>query len=211
MIELKAIQEGLAKGEFFLEYLPVCSLTSNHCVGAEALSRWRRGSTVLLPDEFIPAVENTPLSGLLTYWVIETVGREMGDWLRTHAGVYISINVPPEILGRGGVAYAATKAGLMDVAHKIVLEVTEREIPDKLGLQALVTAGRYGTQVALDDYGSADENLAVLSRAPIDILKIDKSLTDQLRDEDELPQWLKALSALLRVTPFQVVVEGVES
>jgi hypothetical protein len=131
VIELGEIQEGLAKEEFFLEYLPTCSLKSNRCVGAEALIRWRRGSTVL-PGEFIPRVENTPLSGLLTYWVIETVGRELGSWLRTHAGVHLHINVPPEILGRGGIAYAVAKAGLMDVAHKIVLEVTERGVPDKL-------------------------------------------------------------------------------
>jgi EAL domain-containing protein (putative c-di-GMP-specific phosphodiesterase class I) len=146
----------------------------------------------------------------LTYWVIETVGRELGGWLRAQAGVHVSINIPPEILGRGGVAYAATKAGLMDVAHKIVLEITEKGIPDKLGLQALSNAGRYGTQVALDDFGVADENLAVLSRAHIDIIKADKSLVDQLRDEDE-PQWLAALAALLRVTPLQVIAEGVES
>jgi sensor c-di-GMP phosphodiesterase-like protein len=89
MIELNAIQEGLAKGEFFLEYQPICSLKSNYCVGAEALIRWRRGPTVLLSDEFIPHVENTPLSGQLTYWVIETVGRELRGWLRAHAGVYV--------------------------------------------------------------------------------------------------------------------------
>jgi sensor c-di-GMP phosphodiesterase-like protein len=174
MIEHKVIQEGLAKGEFFLEYQPVCSLKTNRCVGAEALSRWRRGSTVLLPDAFLPSIENTPLSGLLTYWVIETVGRELGSWLRAQAGVHVSINVPPEILGRGGVAYAGTRAGLMDVAHKIVLEISEKGIPDKLGLQALSNAARYG-------------------------------------DEDEPPQWLRALSALLRATPLQVIAEGVES
>src|SRR5262249_8767586 len=210
MIELGAIQEGLARGEFFLEYLPTCSLRNNRCVGAEALIRWRRGSTVLLPGEFIPRVENTPLSGLLTYWVVETAGRGLGRGLRAHACVHLRIKGPPEILGRGGVAYAATKAGLMEVAHKIVLEVTERGVPDKLGIQALTDAGRYGIQVALDDFGSAAENLTVLCRAHIDIIKIDKSLVDQLRDEDELPQWLKALSAFLQVTPLQVIVEGVE-
>jgi sensor c-di-GMP phosphodiesterase-like protein len=39
MLELNAIQDGLAHGEFFLEYLPICSLTTNHCLGAEALIR----------------------------------------------------------------------------------------------------------------------------------------------------------------------------
>src|SRR5262245_24613949 len=209
MIELSAIQEGLAKGEFFLEYLPTCALADNHCVGAEALLRWRRGSTILLPGEFLPYVENTPCSGLLTYWVIETVGRELGRWLRDQVGAHISLNVPPELLGRGGLAYAATKAGLMDIAHKLVLEVTERGVPDKLGIQALTDAARYGIQVALDDVGAADENLAVLARAHIDIIKLDKSLVDQLREVDE-PPWLKVLSAVLPVTPLQVIAEGVE-
>ena len=211
MIELNAIQEGLAKGEFFLEYQPICSLKSNRCVGAEALSRWRRGPTVIPPGEFIPAIENTPLSGALTYWVIETVGRELGGWLRAHAGVHVSINVPPEILGRGGVAYAATKAGLMDVAHKIVLEVTERRVPDKLGLQALTLAGRYGSAGRVGRlWRGGREPRGALPRA-LDILKVDKSLVDQLGGEDARPPWLEALSALVRVTPLQVIAEGVES
>jgi EAL domain-containing protein (putative c-di-GMP-specific phosphodiesterase class I) len=56
----------------------------------------------------------------------------------------------------------------------------------------------------------ADENLAVFARAHVDILKIDKSLVDQLRDEDARPPWPQTLSALLVVTPLQVIVEGVE-
>src|SRR5215472_5801590 len=88
MSELSAIQDGLDQGEFFLEYLPICSLTSNRCLGAEALIRWRRGSTVLLPGAFLPQVDNTPLAGFLTYWVIETVGRELGGGrrVRHHPG-----------------------------------------------------------------------------------------------------------------------------
>lgn len=210
MNELSAIQDGLDQGEFFLVYLPICSLTSHRCVGAEALIRWRRGSTVLLPGAFLPQVADTPLAGFLTYWVIETAGRELGGWLRAHPDGRLHLNVPPAILGRGGVAYAITQAGLRDVAHQLVLEVTEQDIPDTLGVQGLRWAGRYGVHVALDDVGVADENLAVFARAHVDILKIDKSLIDQLGDEDELPPWLKALAALLPVTPLQVIVEGVE-
>src|SRR5262249_26635474 len=151
--ELSAIQGGLAQGEFFLEYLPICSLRTYRCVGAEALIRWRRGTMVLLPGAFMPQVDNTPMAGLLTYWVIETVGQELGGWLRAHPDFRLHLNVPPAILGRGGVAYAVTKAGLLDVAPQIVLEVTEQAIPDTLGVQALSLARRYGVHVALDDVG----------------------------------------------------------
>jgi hypothetical protein len=48
----------------------------------------------------------------------------------------------------------------------------------------------------------------LLTAAHIDIIKVDKSLADKLCDEDELPQRLQALSAILRVMPLRVIVEG---
>src|SRR3954469_15828787 len=102
MITLDSMRSGLARGEFFLEYLPTVSLADGRCTGAEALARWRRPTGVVRPDDFIPLIEGTPLSGVLTYWVFETVAQELGDWLRAHKEASIGINVPPEILGRGG-------------------------------------------------------------------------------------------------------------
>ena len=109
MISADAIRDGLVTGEFFLEYLPTVSLADGRCLGAEALTRWRRSSGVVQPDDFIPLIEGTHLSGMLTYWVLETVAKELGDWLRVHKELDISINVPPEIIGRGGLEYAARK------------------------------------------------------------------------------------------------------
>src|SRR6266536_263836 len=113
MFDLRVIRDGLTNGEFFLEYLPTWLLENNRCVGAEALIRWRRPSGIVQPGQFIPLIENTPLSGLITYWVIDRVAEELGAWLRSNEGVHISINVPPEILGRGGLEYAVRKSGLI--------------------------------------------------------------------------------------------------
>ena len=101
MIDLNDIRAGLDNDEFFLEYLPIISLKNNQCVGAEALIRWQRPSGVVPPLDFIPIVENTILSGPITYWVIETAAQELGDWLRTNNNIHLSFNIPPEILGRG--------------------------------------------------------------------------------------------------------------
>ncbi|MGE5320724.1 MAG: EAL domain-containing protein [Hyphomicrobiaceae bacterium] len=133
MIRPDKIQNGLDKGEFFIEYLPIIDLAQARCVGAEALVRWQRPTGVVLPDDFIPLIEHTPLSGLLTYWVIDQVALELGDWLKDQQDVELHINVPPEILGRGGLEYAAQKSGLQAVRDKIVLEITERGVPDQLG------------------------------------------------------------------------------
>ena len=171
IVDFEAIRKGLSSGEFFLEYLPTVALDGGRCVGAEALARWRRPQGVLMPEEFIPAMENTPLSGLLTYWVLETAATELGAWLRANDGVHLSVNVPPEVLGRGGMAYAVTRAGLGDQVHKFVIEITERSVPDQLGIKALVHASDMGVRIALDDVSLGGANFAVLARAGVAIIK----------------------------------------
>jgi sensor c-di-GMP phosphodiesterase-like protein len=211
MIDLEMIREGLERNEFFLEYLPIVSLEPERCAGAEALLRWQRPSGVVLPDDFVRLVENTPYSGLLTYWVIDRVALEMGDWLRKHDGVEMHINVPPEILGRGGLEYAAQKSGLSDVRHKLVLEITERGVPDQLGLQAIDLAARQGVRVALDDVRIDPASVMVLSRCNAQIIKIDKSVLLDDGEGGALPRWAGALSVLLKTTDLEVIAEGVET
>ena len=211
MISLDAIRDGLDQGEFFLEYLPTVSLADGRCKGAEALARWRRPSGVVQPGEFIHLIEGTHLSGMLTYWVLETIAKELGDWLRVHPDAYIGVNVPPEILGRGGLEYAATKTGLAEIRNQIILEVTERGIPDNLGVATLEAASRSGVRIALDDVTLTGTHLAVLSRCTLDLIKTDRSLADQITAECPCPAWLSGLSALLQSTRVAVIAEGVET
>jgi sensor c-di-GMP phosphodiesterase-like protein len=202
----------LAQGEFFLEYLPIVSLDDGSCTGAEALIRWRRSTGVVQPTDFIPLAENTPLSGLITYWVIDTMAAEMGEWLRTNPEAYISINVPPEILGRGGMEYAANKSGLLGLASQIVLEITERGVPDLLGVNAINNAWGMGVRIALDDVTlTGGANLAVLSRCNIHIIKLDMELVAQITPQCPCPEWLEGITALLGSSRLEVIAEGIET
>jgi len=211
MIDVETVKNSLMRGEMFLEYLPTMTLATNRCIGAEALVRWRRGSTVIMPDDFIPLIENTPVSGPITYWVIETVAHELGAWLREHDDVYLSINVPPEILGRGGMEYAAIKSGLADLLPKLIIEVTERGVPDTLGVDGLNKAAEHGIHIALDDVGTQGTNLAVLCRTRIDMVKMNKSFLDEIYSNDKREHGLAALAAIMHAIRLDVVAEGVES
>ncbi|MEA5390248.1 EAL domain-containing protein [Cyanobium gracile UHCC 0139] len=213
MIRPEEIAEGLAKGEFFLEYLPILSLPDLRCIGAEALIRWRRADgSLVMPGEFIPSLESTPASGVLTYWVIETAAAELKDWLRRHADVHLSLNVPPEITGRGGVYYAAMKSGLADMIPQLILEVTERGLPDALGLAGMFQAQQLGIKMALDDVSLLrGANLAILSRCPFDIIKVDREMLAMITPETPSPEWLEGLTALIRSSRLMVIAEGVET
>jgi len=211
MIELKEIRAGLSNGEFFLVYLPIVSLTDGRCTGGEALLRWRRNGMVIPPDRFIPAAENTPLSGLLTYWVIDTVAEELGQWLRAHSDARVSINVPPEVFGRGGLEYAARKAGVADLYRQVVLEVTERGIPDHIGLNALNGMARAGVRIALDDLMPVGLNLAVLTRGGFDMVKLDRKMVSEIQPGADAPRWLASVAALASSGSIEVIAEGIET
>ena len=212
MISFAEIQTGLERGEFFLEYLPTVALATGRCVGAEALTRWRRPGGVVPPEEFIPVVERTPLSGPLTYWVLETAAREVGALLRGRSDLFLSVNVPPELLGRGGVATTIRHAGIADLAGQLVLEITERGLPDQLGLDALQLAAEAGCKIAFDDAGQGGAHLIVLSRVRVvHQVKIDRKYVERLVLEPPVLHWIRSLAAHARTSGADVVAEGVET
>jgi sensor c-di-GMP phosphodiesterase-like protein len=210
-MDLDTIRSALKAHEFFLVYQPILSLRDGLCFGAEALIRWRRENTVLNASEFIPLCDRTPLSGVLTYWVIDTVAAELGSWLDSNGAAHISVNVPPEILGRGGLEYAAAKSGLRTRAKQLILEVTERGIPDQLGLDALNSISGTGARVALDDTTLSGANLALLTRCNFDFVKIDPLLVAELVPDRRPASWLEGLAVLLQTTSLQIIAEGVET
>jgi sensor c-di-GMP phosphodiesterase-like protein len=210
-INLAAVQAAFAAGELFLAYQPIVALRDGSCAGAEALIRWRHRGAVIDAAEFMPLTDRTPLSGVLTYWVIDTVASELGDWLSEHPTAHIGINIPPEILGRGGIEYAAVKSGLREHAKQLIFEITERGIPDDLGLQALNRIPETGARAALDDVTLSGANLALLTRCRFDLIKVDQTLVAQIDAQLPTPKWLDGLSTLLRATPLEVIAEGVEN
>ena len=213
MIDLQSLKDGLDRNELFLEYLPTVSLQDGRCIGAEALVRWRRPAGIVEPLEFIPLAENTPMSGLITYWVMDTVAAELGGWLRAHPDAHLAINVPPEIIGRGGIEYVAERSGLIDLAPQLVLELTERGLPDAIAIETLrQNARQRGVRIAIDDIAlEGGANVAVLARAAFDIVKLDRHLVAQIVADCPHPAWLDEMSALVQLSRLHLVAEGVEN
>ena len=211
-INLDTIRCALESHSLFLLYQPIVSLRDGSCFGAEALIRWKRGDSVVVEaGAFIPMTDNTPMSGTITYWVIDTVAAQFVDWLAENPSANISINVPPEILGRGGLEYAARKSGLRARTKQLILEITERGIPDQLGLMALNSIASTGARVALDDITLSGANLALLTRCKFDFVKIDGKLLEELAPGKPRPPWMDGLAASLHTGSLQIIAEGVET
>lgn len=208
------IFQGFQDNEFFLEYQPYVSLADGSCIGAEALIRWQKGDRLLPPCDFLPQIYNTWLIGFLSCWLIDEIARDLGEWLHKTSDVHISFNVPPELFGRGGLVYVAYRAGLHEISNKLVVEITEKGIPDKLGIEMINNRDSYMPEIkfALDDVSPADEiSFALLARLNLDVIKIDKSFVDKI----PLPGWSESREASVLYSIGQsnclTVAEGVET
>ena len=68
-----------------------------------------------------------------------------------------------------------------------------------------------GIHIALDDFGVGYSSLNYLSNLPVDIIKIDRSLTTQILTNEKQYALLESIVGMSLVNDLIVVVEGVES
>ena len=68
-----------------------------------------------------------------------------------------------------------------------------------------------GYKIALDDFGVESSNLKRLQEFPIDIVKIDKSLVDNIDKDESKRLTIEALGELLKKLNIKTIVEGIET
>ena len=97
--------------------------------------------------------------------------------------------------------------------EQITLEITESVLIQSMD-HAVVTLEklrRTGIHIALDDFGVGYSSLNYLSNLPVDIIKIDRSLTQQILTNPKQHALLKSIVEMARINDLVVVAEGVET
>ena len=84
---------GLKNREFLVFYQPKINLKDNSIAGAEALSRWYRNGTLMMPAEYISDLEQTMDICKLDFYVLDQVCRDLRRWLNEgRQPVRVSVN-----------------------------------------------------------------------------------------------------------------------
>ncbi|MDP3538401.1 MAG: EAL domain-containing protein [Azonexus sp.] len=215
--EISRVREGLAQGEFALYYQPKVNMREGTVIGAEALIRWHHPELgLLLPGQFLPAIEGSELSIELGDWVIREALHQMEAWSAQGLNIGISINIAGNHLQSPG--FARRLGDLLLTRPSVLPSRLELEILETAALEDIALAAelfaecrKLGVSFALDDFGTGYSSLTYFRRLPADILKIDQSFVrDMLDDPDDLAI-VEGVIGLTQAFRRKVIAEGVET
>ena len=207
---------ALADNEFYMVFQPKYNLKNCDYLGAEALIRWESSELGFVsPLEFISIAETSKFIVDLDDWVLDNTCAQIARWKAEGLDVgTVSINVSARQICEKGYSRKVDKAL---VKHGVLNTDIQIEITETSALYSLnaVTDNvdalhKIGVTVAMDDFGAGHSSLQLLISCPIDTLKVDKSLIDQIRTDDRSLSIVKAIVSLGKSLGIQLVAEGIE-
>jgi EAL domain-containing protein (putative c-di-GMP-specific phosphodiesterase class I) len=188
-------------------------------IGVEALIRWQHPSRGLLnPLDFLPIIENNPMSIELGEWVIDTALTQISQWQKMGLDLPVSISVNIAAVQLQQPDFTQRLTTLL-AAHPNVkpcyleLEVLETSALDDVNhvSTTMLECIALGVSFALDDFGTGYSSLTYLRRLPANLIKIDQSFVrDMLIDTDDFAI-VEGVIALAKSFKREVIAEGVET
>jgi len=210
---------AMAAGEIDFHFQVIRRLDTKEPLGAEALVRWRHPTLgPIAPPQLIERAEAVGLIADFTVWGLDTVCRRLAQ-LRRVAPLFrdkgFGVNATIRQLALPGYVdlHLSTieRHGLR--AQDVIVEVTEYEAVGRGGV-AEATIGelaRHGVPIALDDFGVGYSALDYLTRLPIDVIKVDRSLIAGLAERPLARVVLQGLVAMAADLGFETLAEGIET
>jgi EAL domain-containing protein (putative c-di-GMP-specific phosphodiesterase class I) len=211
------IGDALEKDELSVAYQPIVRTSDSVVTGVEALLRWEhptRGQ--ISPLLIVAAAERSSLINLIGEWVLEQSCASLVAWGTDdrHAPFGMAVNVSARQLVSGD--FFRTVERVVERADldptRLVLEMTENlliEDSDR-AMKVLGDLRRFGVRIAVDDFGTGYSSLSYLTRLPIDIVKIDRSLIAGIAGGPEAVV-VSAVTNLAHELGMVVVAEGIEN
>jgi EAL domain-containing protein (putative c-di-GMP-specific phosphodiesterase class I) len=214
---LAELHDALAADDQIVMHLqPAVDLITAAPTGVEALVRWRhprRGQ--LSPGDFIRTVEHTELLGPFTRRVLDLALSAAADWTAAGVDLPVSVNVAARSLldptFPAQVADALRRHRMP--ASSLVLEITESVAVSEQDIvdDVLGELRESGVQLSLDDFGTGYSSLAIVTRVPVDEIKIDRSFVDDMIDLPAAEAVVRGAVELGSRLAVRVVAEGVET
>ena len=214
---LQELSQALERDQFELWYQPTWHAEDKTIHGFEALLRWRHPEQgVVLPNLFIPSLEQTGLIIPVGNWAIEAACRQLHFWTEQGFSQWtLSLNLSPIQFEQPDIFQIVSsmleKYSLSP--SRLILEVTESTALKNLdrSIELLNAFNHAGIVVSIDDFGTGYSNLLMLSVLPAKELKIDRSFVTSMLENEKSYKLVETIISIARTMEMNVVAEGIET
>ena len=210
------LRNAIARDEIELLFQPQVAMATGEIVGVEALARWRHPEYGELgANTLFAAADRADYLLPLSEHVQAKAVRVAAAWPEPLRTIRLAINVTAADIARPNFAetFLAMVAASGFPPGRLTVEVTENGLIEDLGaaggLLAALRAG--GCRVAIDDFGTGYSSLAYLKSLPLDYLKIDKRLSQDIAGSTRDRIVVRGVIDMSRSLGLAVIAEGVET
>ena len=210
------VQSGLRNQEFKLAYQPKVQLSSGMINSAEVLLRWQHHSLGWVPpSEFVRLTELDGQIEAIGEWVLDQ-GFKVASELRRFSTELdsIAINISAKQLQSSHIVeFIGERLQHYYLPPSFIeLELTETALAENSHYleELLWQLKLLGVRLAVDDFGAGFTSFSYLSKLPIDTLKLDKVMIDNLHTDSHRQEFIQNLIVSCKKLGIEVVAEGVE-
>jgi EAL domain-containing protein (putative c-di-GMP-specific phosphodiesterase class I) len=205
--------------QFRVFYQPVVQLATRRIVSFEALLRWDHPSQGLIsPARFIAAAEDTGILVSVGRWLILQACEQLRAWETkdySQPPVNITVNLSARQFADARLASdiqnALQQTGIDP--SRLQLEITESiaATDPKLTITVLSHLKHMGIGVILDNFGTGATSLRGLRQFPVDALKIDRSLVQEMQSDLAVCDIVEFMVAVAHKMKLSAIAEGIET
>ncbi|MFC7497616.1 putative bifunctional diguanylate cyclase/phosphodiesterase [Enterovirga sp. GCM10030262] len=210
------LRRALDQDEIEIVFQPQVAVATGEIVGVEALARWRHpvfgelGAVTLFN-----AAERSDYLVQLSDHVQKKAIAVAAAWPDSLSRLRLAVNITAADIVRPGFAeqFIALVRNSGFSPARLTVEVTESGLIEDLGAAATLLAGlrEGGLRVAIDDFGTGYSSLAYLKALPLDYLKIDKRLCEDITGSPRDRVVVRGVIDMARSLGIDVIAEGVET
>ena len=216
---LDDFRTALAQKQFAVYFQPKYGIRSPKPVlcGAEALVRWQHPELGMIPPgRFIPLFESNGLIRELDHYVWREAAAQIGDW-RKRLGCSVPVSVNVSRIDMMDPDLADTFCRLVEENglsfDDLHLEITESAYTEDSEEIIRVVSGlrARGFKIEMDDFGAGYSSLNMITKLPIDALKLDMMFIRTAFHETGNTGILKIMLDISRYLSVPMIAEGVET
>lgn len=212
----KRLDQALDQEGIYPHFQLKWSVEQNKYIGAEALIRWQDKDKMIPPSDFIHEAEKSDLIIRLSELIIHKSLKFCKDVVTSGLNDFkVSVNISPYQLANQDLAKYIRNELLffnLEGSH-LKIEITERSFLEQNPkiLEELYVLKEMGIKIALDDFGTGYSSLSCVTNFPIDVIKIDRSLINNIEDDMKSRKLLAGIIRMMKELDLEIVAEGVEN